>query len=102
VLVRELLGDRVAYAEHWLTFWNGLLRNDYTGTGFITGCLLARRLVENGARYVEVTTEYIPFVHWDTHDNGHDTVDRLHTEIEGRPFYATEDGKGKPVDAVFA
>jgi hypothetical protein len=23
-------------------------------------------------------------------------------EIEGRPFYATEDGKGKPVEAVFA
>ena len=37
VLVRELLGDRVAYAEHWLTFWNDLLRNDYSGTGFITG-----------------------------------------------------------------
>jgi len=37
VLVRELLADRVAYAEHWLTFWNDLLRNDYTGTGFITG-----------------------------------------------------------------
>ncbi|MEX2026644.1 MAG: DUF1549 domain-containing protein, partial [Pirellulaceae bacterium] len=25
------------YAEHWLTFWNDLLRNDYAGTGFITG-----------------------------------------------------------------
>jgi hypothetical protein len=25
------------YAEHWLTFWNDLLRNDYGGTGFITG-----------------------------------------------------------------
>ncbi|MEI6239340.1 MAG: DUF1549 domain-containing protein [Planctomycetia bacterium] len=36
-LVRELLADRVAYAEHWMTFWNDLLRNDYTGTGFITG-----------------------------------------------------------------
>jgi hypothetical protein len=35
--VRELLNDDVAYAEHWLTFWNDLLRNDYTGTGFITG-----------------------------------------------------------------
>jgi hypothetical protein len=23
-------------------------------------------------------------------------------EIEGRPFYATEDGKGKSVEAVFA
>lgn len=36
-LVRELLADDVAYAEHWLTFWNDLLRNDYSGTGFITG-----------------------------------------------------------------
>jgi len=36
-LVRELLDDRFAYAEHWMTFWNDLLRNDYTGTGFITG-----------------------------------------------------------------
>ena len=35
--VHELLNDDVAYAEHWLTFWNDLLRNDYTGTGFITG-----------------------------------------------------------------
>jgi hypothetical protein len=28
---------RIAYTEHWLTFWNDLLRNDYGGTGFITG-----------------------------------------------------------------
>src|SRR5207244_2373679 len=26
-----------AYADHWLTFWNDLLRNDYKGTGFIDG-----------------------------------------------------------------
>ena len=36
-LVRELLANDTAYAEHWLTFWNDLLRNDYGGTGFITG-----------------------------------------------------------------
>ncbi len=36
-LVDELLTDGVAYTEHWLTFWNDLLRNDYAGTGFITG-----------------------------------------------------------------
>jgi len=34
--IAQLLDDDVAYAEHWLTFWNDLLRNDYTGTGFIT------------------------------------------------------------------
>lgn len=36
-LVRRLLDDRTAYADHWLTFWNDLLRNDYAGTGFIDG-----------------------------------------------------------------
>ena len=52
-LVRELLDDPLPYAEHWLTFWNDLLRNDYTGTGFITGgrrqitTWLHRALVEN-------------------------------------------------------
>lgn len=52
-LVRDLLANDTAYAEHWLTFWNDLLRNDYSGTGFITGGRkqitkwLYRALVEN-------------------------------------------------------
>lgn len=36
-LVRRLLADNQRYAEHWLTFWNDLLRNDYKGTGYIDG-----------------------------------------------------------------
>ncbi len=36
-LVTALLDDRRAYADHWLTFWNDLLRNAYRGTGFIDG-----------------------------------------------------------------
>jgi hypothetical protein len=52
---------------------------------FGRGCLLARRLVEHGARYVEVTTEYIPFVHWDTHERGHERVAKLHRMID-RPI----------------
>ena len=36
-LVRQLLDDKRAYADHWLTFWNDLLRNDYQGTGYIDG-----------------------------------------------------------------
>ena len=36
-LVRSLLADTRGYADHWLTFWNDLLRNDYKGTGFIDG-----------------------------------------------------------------
>ena len=46
---------------------------DAYNTGrFGQGCLLARRLIEAGARYVEVTSEYIPFLYWDTHENGHE------------------------------
>lgn len=58
------------------------VQKKYDTGRFGRGCLLARRLVENGARFVEVTTEYVPFLHWDTHDNGHNTVDRLHKEID--------------------
>ena len=36
-LVRRLLADDPNYAQHWLTFWNDLLRNDYQGTGYIDG-----------------------------------------------------------------
>lgn len=36
-LVRETLAQHDNYAQHWLSFWNDLLRNDYSGTGFITG-----------------------------------------------------------------
>lgn len=35
--IRALLNNNQAYAEHWLTFWNDLLRNDYAGTGYIDG-----------------------------------------------------------------
>ena len=43
----------------------------YNTGKFGLGCLLARRLVEAGARCVEVSTEYVPFLGWDTHENGH-------------------------------
>src|SRR5882672_6844743 len=36
-LARQLLADERNYAQHWLTFWNDLLRNDYKGTGYIDG-----------------------------------------------------------------
>ena len=52
---------------------------------FGRGCLLARRMAEAGARFIEVTTEYIPFVHWDTHENGHETLAKLKKEID-RPI----------------
>ena len=36
-LIDELLADKHNYTQHWLSFWNDILRNDYSGPGFITG-----------------------------------------------------------------
>jgi hypothetical protein len=44
--------------------------------------LLARRLTEAGARYIEVTTEYVPFMSWDTHENGHTTAEEMKRVID--------------------
>jgi hypothetical protein len=57
----------------------------YNAGRFGLGCLLARRLTEAGARFIEVTTEYVPFLHWDTHENGHTTAERMKREID-RPI----------------
>ncbi|MGH9338111.1 MAG: DUF1501 domain-containing protein [Acidobacteriota bacterium] len=56
---------------------------DIYNTGrFGLGCLLARRLTEAGARFIEVTSEYIPFRYWDTHDNGHERTIALKEMID--------------------
>jgi len=49
---------------------------------FGLGCLLTRRLVEVGARFIEVTTEYIPFLNWDTHENGHARIAAMKRQID--------------------
>jgi len=52
-LIRRVLDDQRAYADHWLSFWNDLLRNDYSGTGYIDGgrkqisAWLYRSILEN-------------------------------------------------------
>jgi hypothetical protein len=59
---------------------------DAYNTGrFGQGCLLARRLAEAGARFIEVTTEYVPFLNWDTHENGHATYTEMKKQID-RPI----------------
>ena len=59
---------------------------DAYNTGeFGLGCLLARRLTEAGARFIEVHHEYIPFGHWDTHDSGHQRLTDLKKRID-RPI----------------
>ncbi|OWK46525.1 DUF1501 domain-containing protein [Fimbriiglobus ruber] len=48
------------------------LRDTYGRTTFGQGCLLARRLVERGVSFVEVTLDG-----WDTHQNNFTSVERL-------------------------
>ena len=36
LLIEDLLADKENYTLHWMSFWNDLLRNDYSGPGFIT------------------------------------------------------------------
>jgi len=56
---------------------------DKYNTGhFGRGCLLARRLTEAGARFIEVTSEYVPFLGWDTHDNGHTRLVEMKRQID--------------------
>src|SRR5712672_930445 len=54
----------------------------YNTGKFGLGCLLARRLTEVGARFIEVTTEYIPFLNWDTHENGHTRMVDMKKQID--------------------
>lgn len=57
---------------------------DIYNTGrFGLGCLMARRLTEQGARFISVTTEYEPFVGFDTHENGHTRMVNMKKMIDG-------------------
>ncbi|MCF7789857.1 MAG: DUF1549 domain-containing protein [Prosthecobacter sp.] len=55
-LIKSLLKRDIDYTEHWLTFWNDLLRNDYGGTGFITG---GRKQISNWLYHALITN--MPF-----------------------------------------
>ena len=44
LLIDQLLANSADYSGHWLSFFNDLFRNDYAGTGFITG---GRRQISN-------------------------------------------------------
>jgi len=57
---------------------------DKYNTGkFGLGCLMAKRLTQQGARFISVTTEYEPFKNWDTHENGHTTLEKMKKQIDG-------------------
>lgn len=54
----------------------------YNTGKFGLGCLLARRLTEQGARFISVTTEYEPFKGWDTHENGYTRLIDMKKQID--------------------
>ncbi|WP_425616163.1 DUF1501 domain-containing protein [Anatilimnocola sp. NA78] len=56
---------------------NDKLRDTYGRTQFGQGCLLARRLVERGVPFVEVTLDG-----WDTHQGNFDRVKTLSTTLD--------------------
>ncbi len=56
---------------------------DRYNTGrFGLGCLLAKRLAQNGGRFISVSTEYEPFLGWDTHENGHTRLIKMKQLID--------------------
>lgn len=55
----------------------------YNTGRFGLGCLAAKRLAMNGARFVSVSTEYEPFLGWDTHENGHTRIVKMKELIDG-------------------
>ncbi len=67
------------------------LRDAYGRNLFGQGCMLARRLVERGVPFVEVTLSSAPGVEngigWDTHQNNFDNVKRLSEVLD--PAWAT-------------
>jgi hypothetical protein len=57
---------------------------DIYNTGrFGLGCLMAKRLTQQGARFISVTTEYEPFMGFDTHENGHTRMEGMKKMIDG-------------------
>lgn len=53
------------------------VRDAYGDGSFGQGCLLARRLVEHGVRFIEVG-----YGSWDTHANHFDSIEKLCTEFD--------------------
>lgn len=55
----------------------------YNGNRFGNGLLLARRLVEHGARFVQVEYQYGPFKGFDMHENGQRRMVEMKKQVDG-------------------
>src|ERR1043166_525615 len=57
----------------------------YYGNRFAHGLLLARRLIESGARYIQVEYQYGPFKGFDMHENGRARMNEMKRQVD-RPI----------------
>jgi hypothetical protein len=64
---------------------NLLDKSYYYGNRFGNSLLLARRLVESGARVVQVEYQYGPFKGWDMHENGKRRMEEMKRQVD-RPI----------------
>jgi len=55
----------------------------YYGNRFGHGLLLARRLIEAGARYIQVEYQYGPFKGFDMHEDGHKRMIEMKRQVNG-------------------
>jgi hypothetical protein len=71
------------------------LRDAYGRDKFGQSCLLARRLVEHGVRFIEITLGADNFNGWDTHTNNFERVQELSQVLDGGWAALIEDLKNR-------
>jgi hypothetical protein len=64
---------------------NLLDKSYYYGNRFGNSLLLARRLIETGARFIQVEYQYGPFKGWDMHENGRRRMVEMKRQVD-RPI----------------
>lgn len=82
---KEEKPETLAAYEPEITQDKLLDKNYYHGKRFAHGLLLARRLVETGARFVQVEYQYGPFLGFDIHANGAKRMVEMKQQID-RPI----------------
>jgi hypothetical protein len=68
-----------------MTPGNLLDKSYYYGNRFGNSLLLARRLIETGARFIQVEYQYGPFKGWDMHENGRRRMEEMKRQVD-RPI----------------
>lgn len=81
--LKEEKPDTIAAYEPKIAQGDLIDKNYYFGKRFGHGLLLARRLVESGARFVQVEYQYGPFRGFDMHDQGSARMIEMKKQVDG-------------------